>query len=180
MSDKGQTVIDALLARRSCKDFLPAPVPREILNELIDIARYSPTGANRNAWRFIAVAERQTLNNMSQIARTCGWLASAQAAIVIIIDPIATQYWLEDSSVAAYQIWLAGEARGIGVAWAAMHQSNNPEEGARRQAAVRSLLNIPANFNVPMILGLGYRKSPPPERKRPNLDEIIAWERYAV
>ena len=178
MTDKGQAVIDALIVRRSCKDYLPTPVSRETLTELIDIARYSPTGANKNAWRFVAVTNRQILNSLGQIARTCSWLASAQAAIVPIVDPAATRYWLEDSSVAAYQIWLAAEARGLGAAWAAMYQSDNTEESNRRQGIVRGLLNIPANYNVPMIMAIGYRKSPPADKKRPELEEVIAWETF--
>ncbi|MBI2851441.1 MAG: nitroreductase family protein [Chloroflexi bacterium] len=175
---KENPVIEALRARRSCKDFLGTPVPTEILTELVDVARYSPSGANKNTWRFIIVTERQDLNRLSEIARTCSWLASAQAAIAVIVDPASTRYWLEDCSVAAYAIWLAGEARGLGVAWAAMHQSDNSEESARRQKCVRDVLGLPEALYTPMVLGLGYRKSQPPDKKRPNLEDIIAWGKY--
>ena len=173
-------VIEALRTRRSCKDFLDTPVPTETLSELIDIARYSPSGANKNTWHFIIITERQALNRLSEIARTCSWLASAQAAIAVIVDPASTRYWLEDCSVAAYSIWLAAEARGLGVAWAAMHQSDNSEESARRQKCVKEILCLPDELYTPMVLGLGYRKSPPSEKKRPALAEILAWENYPI
>ena len=179
-AEKETGVIEALRARRSCKDFLETPVPVETLSELVDIARYSPSGANKNTWRFIIITERQALDRLSETARTCAWLHSAQAAIAVIIDPASTRYWLEDCSVAAYSIWLAAEARGLGVAWAAMHQSDNPEESAKRQKAVRDVLCLPDALYTPMVLGLGYRKSPPPEKKRPALEEIVAWENYPV
>ena len=153
-------VIEALKARRSCKDFAAKPVPAGILTELVDVARYSPSGANKNAWRFIIITERATLDRLSQISRACAWLSSAQAGIAVVVDPKATRYWLEDCSVAAYSIWLAGEARGIGVAWAAMHQSDNAEESAKRQQAVREALRLPVELYTPMVMGLGYRNSP--------------------
>lgn len=172
--------IEALRFRRSCKDFLETPVPAAILSDLVDVARYSPSGANKNTWRFVIVTERRALDRLSEVARTCTWLHSAQAAIAVIIDPASTRYWLEDCSVAAYTICLAGEARGLGVAWAAMHQSDNAEESARRQKAVREVLCLPDALYTPMIMGLGYRKSPPAEKKRPELNEIVYWENYPV
>ncbi|MDP2729541.1 MAG: nitroreductase family protein [Dehalococcoidales bacterium] len=173
-------VIEMLRGRRSCKDFLDTPVSPEILSELVDIARYSPSGANKNTWRFIIITERQTLDRLSETARTCSWLNSAQAAIAVVIDPLSTRYWLEDCSVAAYSIWLAAEARGLGAAWAAMHQGDKPEESVRRQKHVREILSIPDELAVPMVIGLGYRKSPPAERERPALEEIINWESYPI
>jgi len=178
--EKEMGVIEALRARRSCKDYLDTPVPADILSELVDIARYSPSGANKNTWHFIIVTERQALNRLSEIGRTCSWLASAQAAIAVIVDPASTRYWLEDCSVAAYTIWMAAEARGLGAAWAAMHQSDNAEESTRRQKAVRDILHLPDQLYTPMVMGLGYRKSPPAEKKRPALEEIIAWETYPL
>ncbi len=180
IKDRGQIVIDALRARRSCKDYLPHPVPPEVLSELVDIARYSPTGANKNAWRFIIIMDRQTLNRLSEIAGTCSWLASAQAAIAVLIDPASTRYWLEDSSVAAYSIWLVAEARGLGATWAAMYQSDNQEESRRRQELARAALDVPANLNIPMVMGLGYRKSLPTEKERPALKDVIFWENYPI
>ncbi len=180
IADRGQVVIDALRGRRSCKDYFPNPVPPQLLSELVDIARYSPTGANKNAWRFIIITHWQTLKRLSEIAGTCSWLASAPAAIAVVIDPASTRYWLEDCSVAAYTLWLAAEARGLGAAWATMHQSDNPEESGRRQGLAREILDIPEQLNIPMVMGLGYRKSPPAERKRPELKEVIFWENYPI
>lgn len=46
--------------------------------------------------------------------------------------------------------------RWLGAAWAAMYQSENLEESARRQQFVRQILSIPDNLAVPMVLGVGY------------------------
>lgn len=172
--------IEAIRIRRSIKSFQPTPVPRETLENLVDLARYSPSGANKNPWRFVVTTDRDSLQKLSQVARTCGWLASAPAGIAIAADPAVSRYWLEDTSVAAYLICLAGAAQGLGVAWAAMHQSDNPEEGKRRQDLVREILSIPASLMVPMILAVGYPAAQPPPRTRPELKDILFWERYAT
>src|SRR3972149_4829173 len=124
--------IEALRTRRTNKKFRATPVPREILLELVDAARYSPSGANKNPWRFIIVTQRESLDRLSQAHSYCRWLEMAQAAIAIVVDPASTRYWLEDCSVAAYGIWLAARAHGLAMAWAAMHQADDLAESERR------------------------------------------------
>ena len=44
------TVRDALLSRHSCRSFTARPVEREILHELLDTARFAPSGGNLQPW----------------------------------------------------------------------------------------------------------------------------------
>ena len=155
-------------------------MPREALLELVDVARRSPSGVNKNPWRFVIITERNTLDNLSQAHPYCHWLSSAQAGIAIVADPASTQYWLEDCCIAAYSIWLAATAQGLGMSWGAMYQSDNAAESERRQGFVRKVLSIPDSMQVPMVLGIGYPQASPPEKKRPDLEEIVCWERYAL
>ena len=54
---------DELLAemrrRRSCRFFSDEPVPRDLIERVIEIAHSSPSGANRKPWRFVAVDDPQ-------------------------------------------------------------------------------------------------------------------------
>ncbi len=45
-------LIEAIRTRRSIRNFLPNPVPKEVLIELIDISRWSPSGSNTQPWEF--------------------------------------------------------------------------------------------------------------------------------
>ncbi|MBI4282554.1 MAG: nitroreductase family protein [Chloroflexi bacterium] len=171
--------LQVLQTRRSIKSFLPKPVPQDTLLKLIDVARYSPSGANRNPWRFVVTTQKDTLTRLGGIARTCSWLASVPAGIAIVADAAATRYWLEDCSIAAYTIWLTATDLGLGAAWAEMYQSDNSEESERRQNSVREILSIPDNLSVPMVMGVGYPDQPPAERQRLAVEDIIRWESYA-
>ena len=110
----------------------------------------------------------------------CRWFSTAQAGIAIVVDPASSRYWLEDCSVAAYTICLGAMAYGLGVGWAAMHQSDDATESERRQQLVRELLAIPDTMNVPMVLAIGFPQARSAERKRGALESIIKWERYNV
>lgn len=41
--------------RRSCRDFSPKPVPRELIEQAVAVAHTAPSGANRKPWRFVVI-----------------------------------------------------------------------------------------------------------------------------
>ena len=63
-------VSDAVRQRRSIRDFRSDPVPRALLAEILDAARWAPSGSNVQAWRLIAVAgaERDAIVDMARRA----------------------------------------------------------------------------------------------------------------
>jgi nitroreductase len=49
-------VTDAIKSRISIRAFKPDPVPEALIREIIDVARYAPSGGNMQPWKVIAVA----------------------------------------------------------------------------------------------------------------------------
>jgi nitroreductase len=70
------TVTAALKKRISVRKFLPTPVPQSQLRELLDAARWSPSGGNLQPWKVIAVAGAE-LASVRQLAQG-GQFASAK------------------------------------------------------------------------------------------------------
>lgn len=50
------SVSEAMMARISVRAFKPDPVPEALVREILDVARYAPSGGNLQPWRMIAVA----------------------------------------------------------------------------------------------------------------------------
>jgi len=50
------TVTEALERRISVREFRPQPLPKELVREILDIARWAPSGGNLQPWKVIAVA----------------------------------------------------------------------------------------------------------------------------
>lgn len=48
---------DELSRRRTVRDFSPAPVPREVIEQCLRAAGSAPSGANQQPWRFVVVAD---------------------------------------------------------------------------------------------------------------------------
>jgi nitroreductase len=49
-------VTQAVLARRSTRDFLPDPVPRELVREVLQLSARAPSGGNLQPWHLDVVA----------------------------------------------------------------------------------------------------------------------------
>lgn len=49
-------VTEAIKTRISVRAFKPDPLPEILVREIIDVARYAPSGGNLQPWKVIAVA----------------------------------------------------------------------------------------------------------------------------
>lgn len=170
--------LEAIRSRRSIKKYTGDPVPEETLRKLVDAAYSGPSGANKCPWEFVVVTDRALLDRLAEAHQYCGWLRSAQAAIVIVANSANSRYWLEDCSAAAENIWIAATALGMGVAWSAIYLSDDADETAKRETVVREAASIPSDLRAPIVLGIGVPASEPGERKRPELGQIVHWGKY--
>ncbi len=50
------TVTEALRERISTREFLPTALPEALVREILDVARWSPSGGNLQPWKLIVVA----------------------------------------------------------------------------------------------------------------------------
>ena len=48
-------LLDAIKSRRSVRAYKPDPVPEKVLAELLDIARWAPSGTNTQPWEFFVL-----------------------------------------------------------------------------------------------------------------------------
>ena len=49
----GQEFLDVLTSRKSIRRYKPDPVPDEMIDMILEAARWAPTGENYQPWRFI-------------------------------------------------------------------------------------------------------------------------------
>jgi LAO/AO transport system ATPase len=55
-ADDVAAVDRAIVSRRSVRRFLPRPVPRELVEQILDVARFAPSGSNTQPWRVHVLA----------------------------------------------------------------------------------------------------------------------------
>ncbi len=55
--DRAAAFAAELATRRTVRDYAPTPVPREVIEHCLRAAGSSPSGANQQPWRFVAVQD---------------------------------------------------------------------------------------------------------------------------
>ncbi len=50
-------VLENIKTRRSVRSYKPDPVPKELIEKVLEAGNYAPTGNNRQAWRFVVVTD---------------------------------------------------------------------------------------------------------------------------
>ncbi|MCP1336958.1 nitroreductase [Futiania mangrovi] len=55
-ADVAESVDDAIASRRSVRAFLPTPVPRDLVEHILEVSARAPSGTNTQPWKVYAVA----------------------------------------------------------------------------------------------------------------------------
>jgi nitroreductase len=156
-------VEDAIRSRRTHKAFAPEPVPRELLDELLELARWAPNHHLTNPWRFRVLGPRA----LAELKRAAGPEAASKldraptlvvATAVRADDPAQDEEDLCATACATYAVLLAAHGRGLAGYW------RTP--GVLRAEEGRKALGIPASERFVALIHLGWprQEKAPPER----------------
>lgn len=165
--------LDLVRKRRSIRNYTDRPIEPEKLDILVEAALRSPASAGRNPWEFIVVRDRQLLDRLSR-AKPNGssFLRYASAGIVVCADPVKSDVWVEDASIASIMVLLAAESIGLGGCWIQIRdRSHNGTKTA--ETYVREVLNIPERLKVESIISVGY----PAVSKEPHPRDELLFEK---
>ena len=99
--------------RRSMRKFTEEELSQEQVVTLLKAALMSPTSKRSNSWQFIAVDDKEILKQLAHCKeQASSFIADAALAIVVTADPLASDVWIEDASIASILIQLQAEDLG--------------------------------------------------------------------
>ena len=161
---------------RTVRDFRPDPLPQEVIDDILEVARWTGSASNKQPWELVVIRDGETLRRLASLDRSVRHLAGAPLGIVLVMAGERQETETYDEGRLTERIMLAAAAHGVGVGigWF---------RGEGREAA-REILGIPAGRTVRTELSLGYpdeearraRERRPQPRK--PLSEIVHEERY--
>jgi nitroreductase len=155
-------VEQAIRTRRTNKVYDKTPVPRETIEELLDLARWAPNHHLTNPWRFRVIGP-ETLRRLKE-ADAKGAPKLDRAPTLICVTVVQTGDAEQDeedvcaAACAAYIVLLAAHGRGMAGYWRTPFVLRM-EEG-------RAALRLPPEEHPIGLLHLGWsdREWSPPER----------------
>lgn len=62
-------LLELVQARRSTRVFTPAPVPDEQVEQIIEVARWAPSGTNSQPWEFVVVRDEKARERIAEFVK---------------------------------------------------------------------------------------------------------------
>ncbi len=62
-------IIDVITSRKSIRRYRPDPIPDEMIDKILEAARWAPTGENYQPWRLIVIRDQETRNRIGDLAK---------------------------------------------------------------------------------------------------------------
>jgi nitroreductase len=161
-------VFDAIRTLLAVRAYQDKPIPDDVVRRIVEAARLTGSGMNRQPWHFIVVRDKNTLRRLGSLASSGSYTAQAPLAVVVATDK--TRFAVSDASRAIQSMLLAAWADGVGSNWVGF--------GGLEQ--VKDLLGVPAGLEVLAILPFGYPARPVGrgKKQRKALREVAHLERY--
>lgn len=178
VQQEAERYIAFLRRLRAVRQFLSEPVPQEVIDAILQVARWSGSASNIQPWHLVVVQKRETLQALANCQGYAGHLAGAAFGVVLAMEgnPEHFEHETYDEGRLAERIMLAASAFGVGscIGWL---RDQGP-------AQAKALLGIPSEKLVRTLISFGYpdeearRANPRRKQARKPASDIVHMERY--
>jgi len=145
--------MDTIYSRRSIRKYLPKPVTRDMIENILKAGMNAPSAGDEQPWHFIIIDKHDLLQKIAEIHPYAKMLKDAPAAVLVCGDQNVLKFkdlWVQDCSAASENMLLAAHDLGLGAVWIGVY----PSENLVRE--VQSVMNIPQHVAPFSIIGMGY------------------------
>lgn len=131
-------VKEAILARRSIRKYKPDPVSEAMITELLEAARWAPSGTNHQPWRFVVVRKPEVKVRIREAAFNQKHLTEAPVVLVCCAD--LTPY-AKDTRKRIEELVEAGALEASSLEnYPGLNQPKDPE--SLKKLAPHAMLNV--------------------------------------
>ena len=157
-----------ILTKLDVREFSPNKVPPEVKLRVLEAARATGTGSNKQHWKFILVQDKEAIKKLAEDSTSGGWVAGANFAAIILTDPMLG-FHLIDAGRAAQDMQLAAWDQGV---------ISGLYTGVRDDR-IRKDFAIPSNLKPSIVVGFGYPvKKIVGKKNRMPLTELAFLDKY--
>jgi len=157
-----------ILTKLDVRQFDAKKVPVDVKLKVLEAARASGTGINKQHWRFILVQDKVVIKKLAEDSTSGGWVTGADFAVIVLADP-QLGFHLIDSGRAVQDMQLAAWDQGV----ISGLYTGFKEDRMRRDFA------IPNEIKPTVVVGFGYptMKILGKKNRRP-LSELAFVDKY--
>lgn len=163
-----------MMNRRSIRRYTEQPVPREVLERIVEAGTYAATGMNRQSPIIVAVTDKTIRNQLSQMnANIMGAdmdpFYGAPVVLVVLADKNMPTY-IYDGSLVMGNLMLAAYDEGLGSCW--IHRAKEEFDSPEGKALLAQW-GIEGDFEGIGHCIIGYPAETP--NVKPRKDHYVYW-----
>lgn len=167
---------DLIKNRRSMRKFTGEELTQNEVVALMKAALMSPSSKRTNCWQFVLVDDKELLKDLAHCKEAgSAFLVDAALAVVVVADPLVSDVWVEDASIASLMVQLQAEDLGLGSCWVQVRERFTAT-GMPSNEFVHGLLDLPLQLQVLSIIAVGHKGM---ERK-PFDEAHLQWEKIHI
>jgi nitroreductase len=177
-------VLEAIKTRRSIRKYTTDPVDDQTLEMVLEAARWAPSWANTQCWRFVVVQDsatkskladtlnetnpaRDAIRNAPLVIAACAELSKAGLKEGEIVTDKG-DWFMFDVALAMQNLVLAAHSLGLGTVYVGRFDA---KEAAK-------ILGLPEGYCSVALTPLGYPAETKDPRPRKELSEIVFHDRW--
>ena len=163
---------EILKNRRSIRKYKPQQVSDEVLDQILEVGLYTPSGMNTQNTVMVAVRDKETRDQLSRMnaavmGSTSDPFYGAPCVIVVLAYP-ERYTWLEEGALVMGTLMNAAYEAGLGSCW--IHRAQQMFDSAEGKELLRKW-GLPENLKGVGNCILGYADEDPDPK--PRLDGRI-------
>lgn len=153
-------LLELIKERRSCRSFKPDPVPKELIDKVIEAGLYAASGRGMQSQIIIAVTNKELLQELNTINTSFGgtqnpFYGAPVALIVLAETSVRTQAY--DGALSLGNMMLMAHELGLGSCW--IHRAKQEFRTEFGQNILKRL-GVTGDYEGVGHLALGYPTHP--------------------
>jgi nitroreductase len=161
--------LEAILTRRSVREYADRPVPREMVRRLLAAAMQAPYAGAGQPWHFIVIDDPHILDSIPAVSPYREVRPPAPVAILVCLDlrlPESPDLRVQACAAATENLLLAAHALGLGAVWTTVYP--DPD----RMLGFTNLFSLPDGVAGFALVTVGYPAVHPPPEDRYREDRV--------
>lgn len=175
--------IDLAQVRRSIRSYKDTPVEKEKIEKCLEAARLSPSSTNSQPWKFIVVDNSDLKNKVADASVNVLGINKFVHEAPVIVAVVAERLNILSK---VGELKQKKDYIGLNVGLATSHFCLQAAElglgtcilGFFDEHKIQTLLDIPSNKRVTLLITLGYADAEPKPLNRKEVSEMSSWNKY--
>ncbi len=166
-----QPVQEAILTRRSIREFTDQPVEANLLKHIITAGIWAPSGLNNQPWKFVIIHNASIRARLAELTHYAHIVKAAPALIAVYLDQEKMYDRIKDHQAAGaciQNMLLSAHELGLGAVWLGQILANKVQ--------VNEVLGLSNQYELAAVIAFGHPQHKNQQSQRLALEQFILHE----